>query len=169
MRRITWKRAGKVKMKMGLTLCAGVVALAAGSLLLTPGTAGAQQGRAPLPDEVNTWMARNNARRWANLVETGEKLFNEDGTCHFCHAEGGVGGQTGPDLTDDEWVQGDRSGSLEMIGEVIFWGVRRRDFADPNRRFQMNPKGGMELDSEGLDALTAYVWSLSHGTQLPQR
>jgi hypothetical protein len=150
-------------------LCAGVVALAGGSVLLSPGSVGAQQGGSALPEEVTAWMARNNVRRWANMIETGEKLFNEAGTCHFCHAEGGVGGQNGPDLTDDEWVQGDRSGSLEMIYEVVFWGVRRRDLADPNRRFQMNPEGGMELDSEQLDALTAYVWSLSHGTRLPQR
>jgi hypothetical protein len=153
----------------GLLLVAGVVSFALASVLLSPRSAGAQQGGTALPEEVSTWMARNNVRRWANMIDTGEKLFNEEGTCHFCHSEGGVGGQNGPDLTDDEWVQGDRSGSLEMIYEVVFWGVRRRDFADPNRRFQMNPKGGMELDAGQLDAITAYVWSLSHETQLPQR
>lgn len=163
-------RAGKRDSAMTTVLpltIAGAL-LVAGQLLLAPASAGAQQGGATLPDEVTAWMARNNARRWADMIESGEKLFNE-GSCQFCHAEGGVGSQNGPDLTDSEWVQGDRSGSLQMIGEVIFWGVRRRDFVDPNRRFQMNPKGGMELDSEQLDALTAYVWSLSNGTHLPQR
>ena len=49
------------------------------------------------------------------------------------------------------------------------WGVRRRDFADPSRRFQMNPSGGMELTHEDRQALTAYIWSLSNGTHLPGR
>ncbi len=43
------------------------------------------------------------------------------------------------------------------------WGVRRRHFADPDRRFQMNPAGGMDLDYAQLNALTAYVWSLNNG------
>ncbi len=41
--------------------------------------------------------------------------------------------------------------------------MRRRDFHDPERRFQMNPKGGMDLEWSQLEALTAYVWSLSNG------
>jgi len=41
--------------------------------------------------------------------------------------------------------------------------VRRRDLADPDRRFQMNPAGGMDLDYAQLNALTACVWSLNNG------
>jgi mono/diheme cytochrome c family protein len=149
-----------------LTLTAvGLLLTAAGSLL-TPHSASAQRDSAQLPEEVTSWMARDQVRRWAAMIESGEALY-ADGTCKFCHGDDARGGPSAPDLTDSEWVQGD--GSLEMIGEVIFWGVRRRDFADPNRRFQMNPKGGMELDYEEMEALTAYVWSLSNGTFLPQR
>ena len=70
-------------------------------------------------------------------------------------------------LVGEEWVQSD--GSLMGIRETIFWGVRRKDFADPNRRFQMNPGGGMDLEWSDYDAMAAYVWSLSNGTFLPER
>lgn len=131
------------------------------------GATPAQQQEVSLPTEVTTWLARDQVRRWAAMIEQGRTLFNDEGTCHFCHQQGGVGGPSGPDLTDAEWVQGD--GSLESIQEVIFWGVRRRDFADPNRPHEMNPAGGMEIDLQQLSALTAYVWSLNNGTFLPQR
>lgn len=85
-----------------------------------------------------------------------------EGSCTRCHGEGGAGGQWAPDLTDDEWVQSD--GSLEGIREVVSWGVRRRDFADSSRRFEMNPAGGMQLEWDEVRALAAYVWSLQNGS-----
>ena len=50
---------------------------------------------------------------------------------------------------------------------MIFWGVRRVDFSDAGRRFQMNPGGGLHLEWGEYDALAAYVWSLNNGTSLP--
>lgn len=134
--------------------------------LLLAGSSIAQQPAVQLPEEVTAWLERDQVQRWSRMLQTGQELFSE-GSCTRCHGEGGTGGRWGPDLTDDEWVQGD--GSLSNIGETIFWGVRRKDFADPDRRFQMNPSGGMDLEFQELAALTAYVWSLSNGTGLPQR
>lgn len=161
MSRLPTPRFTRPVLPLAATALATVVLMAA----VTTG-ARAQQPTVTLPNEVRAWMSRNEVRRWALLIETGEKLFNE-GTCYRCHGKGGVGGRTGPNLTDKEYVQGD--GSLGNISEVIMWGVRRRDFADKTRPFQMNPSGGMDLDQEKHDALTAYVWSLSHGTFLPPR
>ncbi len=126
----------------------------------------AQQRRVELPDEVKMFLERDQARRWTNLIETGGKLFNE-GSCARCHGEGGTSGRNAPDLTDSEWVQSD--GGLAGIRETIFWGVRRKDFADETRRFQMNPGGGMDIEWDDYDALAIYVWTLSNGTFLPQR
>lgn len=146
---------------------AAVIVLVATLLLLTTTqSARAQQQRPELPQDVKDWMARNQVQRWAQMLQTGEKLFAE-GSCVNCHGEGGSGGRWAPDLTDSEWVQSD--GDLEGIRETIMWGVRRRDFVDPNRRFQMNPSGGMDLAWEDFDAIAAYVWSLSNGTFLPER
>jgi cytochrome c5 len=152
----------------GVTVLASLIAgIAMTGAASAARTASPQQQEVTLPTEVTTWLARDQVRRWAAMIEQGRTLFNDEGTCHFCHAQGAVGSPSGPDLTDAEWVQGD--GSLENIQEVIFWGVRRRDFADPNRLHQMNPAGGMDLDLQQLSALTAYVWSLNNGTYLPQR
>lgn len=147
--------------------CAVVTALAAIAIL--PGfvhSARAQQQRPELPESVTDWLARDQVQRWAGLLETGKQLF-ADGSCTMCHGDEGSNGRWGPDLTDADWVQSD--GGLAGVRETVMWGVRRRDFVDPNRRFQMNPAGGMNLEEEELDALAAYVWSLSNGTFLPTR
>ena len=143
------------------------LALSIAALFATVGLAArAQQPAVTLPAEITSWMSRNQVPRWAAMIRAGETLFNE-GTCYRCHGKSGTGGRSAPDLTDKVYVQGD--GSLVNIGEVIMWGVRRRDLADKTRPFQMNPSGGMDLDQAKLDALTAYVWSLRHGTFLPAR
>ena len=148
---------------LALGLAAAVVITA--GLFVGANSARAQQG-VELPDNAKAFLERNQVRRWANLIETGGKLF-EEGSCVRCHGEGGTGGRWAPDLTDDEWVQSE--GDLAGIRETIFWGVRRRDFADESRRFQMNPGGGMEIDWDDYDAMAIYVWTLSNGTFLPQR
>ncbi|MFW6198549.1 MAG: c-type cytochrome, partial [Acidobacteriota bacterium] len=124
------------------------------------GSAAAQQDRPELPDSVKEWLARDQPRRWAGLLEAGERLFSE-GSCTRCHGQGGTDGRFGPDLTDQEWVQGD--GSLAAIRWTILWGVRKQDLAEPERPFML-PYGGMDLSGEDLDAVTAYVWSLANGT-----
>ncbi len=135
-------------------------------VLWTGQEASAQQQTPRLPAEVREWLERDQLQRWAQMIRTGAELFGE-GSCANCHGDGGSGGRFGPDLTDAEWVQSD--GDLEGVRETILWGVRRRDFADPGRRFEMNPQGGMDLEWEEIGAMAAYVWSLNNGTFLPQR
>jgi mono/diheme cytochrome c family protein len=150
------------------TRCA-VLLFVAALLAIAPSVldrAEAQQQARELPEEVSAWMERDQVRRWAELLREGQELF-AGGSCTRCHGDGGTGGRSGPDLTDTEWVQSD--GDLAGIRETVMWGVRRRDFADPGRRFEMNPSGGMDLEWGQMDALAAYVWSLSNGTQLPER
>jgi len=145
----------------------GLAALACAGLLAFPATGAPPERQRPeLPAEVQEWLERDQLQRWANMIRTGRELYTE-GSCSRCHAEDATGGERAPDLTDDEWVQSD--GSLEGIRETIFWGVRRRDFADPERPFEMNPAGGMQLEWEEVRALAAYVWSLSNGDFLPGR
>ena len=152
----------RLRFPVAFALLAGLAA----PVLWTGREAAAQQQEPQLPAEVSEWLERDQLRRWGQMIRTGEELFSE-GSCANCHGEGGSGGRFGPDLTDAEWVQGD--GDLEGIRQVIFWGVRRRDFADPGRRFEMNPQGGMDLEWEEIGAMAAYVWSLNNGTFLPQR
>ena len=68
-------------------LALGLAAAIVGSLvLLGVASAGAQQ-RVDLPDDVKVFLERNQARRWAALIETGGKIF-EEGSCVRCHGEG---------------------------------------------------------------------------------
>ena len=144
-----------------LMIALGIALSIAGADLLW-----AQRQQVELPDAVKEFMERDQTRRWAQMLEEGKTLYAE-GSCMRCHGDQGQGTPRAPDLTDAEWVQSD--GSLLGIRETIFWGVRRKDFADPERRFEMNPAGGMELEWSQYDSIAAYVWSLSNGTQLPER
>ncbi|MEE9207630.1 MAG: c-type cytochrome [Gemmatimonadota bacterium] len=100
----------------------------------------------------------------ALLIEEGSGLYHQ-GTCTFCHAVAGRGsGTRAPDLSDVEWLHGE--GDFDGIQTTIMWGVKRSEWkATTPRRFQMNPSGGMNLTRPQLAAMTAYVWSLSHGEQ----
>lgn len=124
----------------------------------------AQDASSELPPEVREWLERDQVQRWAAMIAEGDSIFNAE-SCARCHGPAGVGGRWGPDLTDGSWVQGD--GTLESIQRTIFWGVRREEFADPERRFEMNPGGGIKLDWDQYSSLAAYVWTLSKGTHLP--
>lgn len=140
-----------------------VVVILAGTL---SGTLAAQEPPNPLPQEVRTWLERDQLQRWAAMVAEGDSLFNSR-SCRRCHGDGGAGGTNGPDLTDATWSQSD--GSLEGIRRTIFWGVRREDFSTPSWRFEMNPGGGIDPTWEQYASLAAYVWSLSNGTHLAPR
>lgn len=146
--------------RIGLALLA--TTLVTTPLFVSPATA---QQRPELPDNVKEWLARDQPRRWAAMIEAGEKLFSE-GICAQCHGQGGTSGRFGPDLTDQEWVQSD--GSLDGIRMTLLWGVRKQDLSDAGRPFML-PDGGMELSSADRNALVAYVWSLANGTFLPER
>ncbi|MCH7826014.1 MAG: cytochrome c [Acidobacteria bacterium] len=108
----------------------------------------AAQDRAPLTEEMIT----------EEMLRQGATLLAE-GTCSRCHARDGSGTNLGPDLADDEWLHGD--GSLEAIRATIVSGVPRDQIKDPSRRQPMEPMGRMMIDDDQLDALAAFVWSLS--------
>lgn len=108
----------------------------------------ATQDRAPLTEEMIT----------EEMLGQGATLLAE-GTCSRCHARDGSGTNLGPDLTDDEWLHGD--GSLEAIRATIAAGVNREQIKDPSRRQPMEPMGRMMIDDDQLNALAAFVWSLS--------
>lgn len=82
------------------------------------------------------------------------------GMCAKCHGDDGRGTERGPDLTDDQWQHGD--GSVAGILEVFRNGVPKEALADPSRPFGMNPVTTLIEDPAELDALAAYVWTLSH-------
>ena len=102
------------------------------TVLIAPAAASAQQGP-PFPDAAREWLSRDLPFRFQAMIALGDSLFN-NGSCTRCHGD-----------------------DLEGIFQTIFWGVRRRDFADETRRFEMNPQGGMNITWDQTRALAAYV------------
>jgi len=89
------------------------------------------------------------------MVASGEAIFTGQGICYTCHLTGGVGGPLAPNLTDDEWINTD--GSYEGIVQVVTNGVPE-PVEHPGI---MLPKGGSSITDEQVQAVSAYVWTLS--------
>jgi len=94
------------------------------------------------------------------LIERGLAAF-QTGMCNKCHGPDGTGGDRAPNLTDGDWLHCD--GSVEGILAVVRRGVPKDELVDPTRPFQMNPATNLIADEADLEALAAYVHSLSGG------
>ena len=144
---------------MGVRFAASIIAMAflsqachSAKVDETPGTAAS-----PSPDVVSTGGPSVNTD--ADQIALGEKIFHgkvAGGTCAGCHGQQGKGTGVAPDLSDSEWLDAD--GSLQSIAAIITAGVpkpKKHDSAMP-------PKGGSNLSDEQVNAVAAYVFSLSH-------
>jgi glucose/arabinose dehydrogenase/cytochrome c5 len=91
----------------------------------------------------------------AAQVAAGDTLFHNS-TCAGCHGPDGKGGPIGPSLASGNWAWGD--GSVAAIRKTITEGVPKpKHFGNA-----MPPLGGADLKPADVDALGAYVWTLSH-------
>jgi cytochrome c5 len=95
------------------------------------------------------------------MVTLGNRIYRGQvggAICMTCHGETGKGSPLGPDLTVSKWLWGD--GSYTAIARIIRKGVMQ----PKQYRGAMPPAGGAQLTDDQLNALAAYVWSLSHRT-----
>ncbi len=89
-------------------------------------------------------------------IAQGDSIYHGKGNCYACHganAEGAVG----PNLTDAEWIHSD--GSYDAIVKQIVTGVTA---AESKSKIPMPPKGGGTITDDEVNAVAAYVYSLSH-------
>lgn len=94
-------------------------------------------------------------------VALGDSLFNTGG-CQRCHGKGGVGAANAPALDGKKWLQLQK-GSYEEIVKIITDGVPQASIKDPSHKFAMRARGGpMNLSDAQVQAVAAYVWTLSH-------
>ena len=86
----------------------------------------------------------------------GKVLFTQK-NCISCHGPDGVGGVTSaPNLQGKKWLWSD--GSFAGIAKTITDGVPQpKQYRSP-----MPPMGGAQLTADQVQALAAYVWSISH-------
>jgi len=90
-------------------------------------------------------------------IARGDALFHGEagGACAGCHGEDAGGSPTGANLVAGKWLWG--KGSLADLRRVIAKGV-----AKPKEHTgAMPPKGGTDLSKADIDALAAYVWTIS--------
>ncbi|MBV8574568.1 MAG: c-type cytochrome, partial [Acetobacteraceae bacterium] len=95
----------------------------------------------------------------AAAVALGERIYRGEiggAPCTGCHGVDGSGSPLGPALTANKWQWSD--GSVAGIAKTITAGV-----AQPKAyRGAMPPFGGAQLTQQQVEALSAYVWALSH-------
>ena len=96
----------------------------------------------------------------AQMVALGDSIFEGKaaaGICFTCHGPEAKGTQLGPDLTDQQWLNGD--GSYPFIVQTVTRGV-----ATPKQFPGPMPPFGQSLTPAQVRAVAAYVYSLTHPT-----
>lgn len=94
----------------------------------------------------------------AEMVAEGMAIYSGAGICATCHGTDGSGVPSlGADLTDDEWLHSD--GSYQGIVDGIMNGVTAQESSSG---VPMPAKGGTTITDEQVQAVGAYVWTLSH-------
>ena len=96
----------------------------------------------------------------AKVIAAGYDIYQAAGSCRSCHGELGRGGVGGPSLRDGEWLHIDPE--MEQIAKLIARGVAEEEIKARRRPWAMDPNGGADLTPQDLEAVTAFVWALSH-------
>ena len=92
-------------------------------------------------------------------VSLGGQIFHgkaAGGTCFTCHGQDAKGTTLAPDLTDNQWLNTD--GSQQGIAQIVTNGVPQ----PKQHQAGMPPMGGAKLTPDQIQAVAAYVYSLSH-------
>jgi len=93
------------------------------------------------------------------MVAEGKTIFAGAGLCAACHGPDAKG-LVGPDLTDAEWFLGE--GTYPEIVDQVTKGVTAAE-AKNTMGAIMPARGGSGITDEQVNAVSAYVWTLSHG------
>ncbi len=107
-----------------------------------------QQGEMKMPAGVT-----------AEMVKQGREVYAGAGLCYVCHGAEGKGMPgLGANLVDKEWLHSD--GSFDGITKSVMNGV---ESSKSSTGTAMPAKGGSGITDEQVKAVSAYVYSLSHG------
>jgi mono/diheme cytochrome c family protein len=93
------------------------------------------------------------------VIAQGDSVFHGQlagGTCTACHGQDAKGTAVAPDLTDNQWINGD--GSYQFIVNTVTNGVPK----PKQHPAPMPPRGGAPLNDDQVKSVAAYVYSLSH-------
>ena len=119
--------------------------------------AGAPAATAPAAGVAVGGASATGAANSPQAIALGDSIFHglaAGGICMTCHGPGAKGGQLAPDLTDQQWLNGD--GSYDFIVQVISNGV-----PEPKQHPAPMPGFGQTFTPDQVRAVAAYVYSLS--------
>lgn len=92
-----------------------------------------------------------------DLVAQGQTIFAGPGICFTCHGADATGTQLAPNLTDDEWINIEQPVTQDKIVQLVRTGVPQ----PKQHPAPMPPMGGAQLSEDQIQAVSAYVYSLS--------
>ncbi len=93
----------------------------------------------------------------AEMVAQGKTIYSGAGICSSCHGPAGAGVPSlGADLTDAEWLHSD--GTYEGVVKTVKEGVTAQASSSG---IPMPAKGGTKISDDDVNAVSAYVWTLS--------
>ena len=93
----------------------------------------------------------------AETVAQGKEIYGGAGICSSCHGPAGAGVPSlGADLTDAEWLHSD--GTYEGVVKTVKEGVTAQASSSG---IPMPAKGGTKISDDDVNAVSAYVWTLS--------
>jgi mono/diheme cytochrome c family protein len=101
--------------------------------------------------------AQSSAAVTPAVIAKGDSIFHTKGNCYACHGAKAVGAAVGPNLTDAEWIHSD--GTYDAIVKQVVAGVTKEQ---AKSGIPMPPKGGATISDDEVNAVAAYVFSLSH-------
>jgi mono/diheme cytochrome c family protein len=142
---------------LALILVAGLAACGGESADTAPPgeTAPTATEAAPAPEATPAMDLELPEGVTTEMVASGQTVFHGSGICYTCHMQDGVGGMLAPNLTDADWLNVD--GEYTSIVELIKTGV-----PTPVEFPGMMPeRAGVNLSDADVEAVAAYVWSLS--------
>jgi mono/diheme cytochrome c family protein len=127
----------------------------------TTAAPGADTGAAPTTTAPAAGGAPASGGGEAALVAQGQQAYATS-VCVSCHGPTGQGTPLAPAFTDSEWLWVTPGPNMQaQVAQIIKDGVTQPK--DPAHVAPMPPYGGVPLSDEQVEALAAYVISLSPG------
>ena len=115
------------------------------------------------PGETGASTAHSPARCHRLDDRAGKELFHGSARCNACHGDNARGTDRGPSLTGAVWLRGD--GSYDSIVKQVLHGVP----ASASMSGEAMPIRGWEpMNDEEVQAVAAYVWSITHPPRAPE-
>lgn len=138
---------------------AGETAAAAGEMVGDAAKAAGEAVEKKTEELVDAMTQELPAGVTKEMIAKGKTVYAGAGICSSCHGPNGGGiPNLGANLTDGEWLHSD--GSFDGITKTVMAGVTAQESSSG---VPMPAKGGTNISDDDVKAVSAYVWSLSHG------